>query len=106
MVLSDCNHWDFPTEGIMDPNDLPDFTKEGIEAIFDNIQKTPKEKPTRNCGKLVEVEPLSVSDKSNMRLLVAIPTAKYYEMTSGELNKDNLDCALLRKNYIQCKSLK
>ena len=34
MGLSDHTHGYFFANGILDPNDLPNFTKEGTEAIF------------------------------------------------------------------------
>ena len=69
-------------EGIAVAEDLKEFTKDGLKAVFYNFHKPAKVTVYSNPdvkieSSLQEQEPFQVSVKSNMRLLVALDAAKY-----------------------------
>jgi len=91
-------------KGIVTPDDLSEFTKEGLETVFQNLRKPPKMlvQPipaiVNHPGILTEVEPYVVSAKSKMQLLVALKISKYYEMTSRTMTPANMSWIVL-KNF-------
>ena len=105
-------------EGIQLPEDLIDFTKEGLETIFDNFRrpgkvKVPKdddEKAKKEAGTpyksvLKEVGAYTFSAKSKMRLMVAMRAAKYYDAVDRPLTPESMTWKILRNFEVQYDSI-
>jgi hypothetical protein len=104
----------FAMEGVVTPEDLADFDKDGFEQIYRNLRKPAKVlqggagrgqggagrgRGGRGRGAAaaapaaavwVEVEPYVVPAKSQMRITACALAAKYYKMTGRELDPDNM----------------
>ena len=81
-------------KGMVVPDDLSEFTKDGLKTVFQNLRKLPKILVIHtNAGMLIanhphipiKVQLYVVSAKSKMRLLVALKFLRYYEMTQHPL---------------------
>ena len=98
-------------EGIHEPEDLKEVTKDGLESVFYNFHKPAKitvyTNPAARIGpSLREVEPFQVSAKSKMRLFVALDTAKYYEKTDRDLASSNMVWKVLKNFEVQHLAMK
>ena len=104
----------FAMEGVVTPEDLADFDKDGFEQIYRNLRKPAKVlqggagRGQGGAGRgrgghgrgaaaaapavavWVEVEPYVVPAKSQMRITACALAAKYYKMTGRELDPDNM----------------
>ena len=105
--LSACTCIAVADEGIVAPDDLSEFTKDGLETVFQNLRKPPKTLVipmnagvpiVNHPGIITKVQPYVVSTKSKMRLLVALKITKYYKMTQHPLTPANMSWAIL-KNF-------
>ena len=65
MSLSNRTHVQLAIKGIDVPGDLDEYDEEGMEKIFLNLLKPPKE-ATAVAGRLREVLPFVVTGKSKM----------------------------------------
>ena len=103
MAMNERSFQQLGGEGIDAPDDLKEFSKEGLEAVFYNFRKPAK---VAVSGTLTEQEPFQVSAKSRMRLFVVLDVAKYYEMTSRDLCPTNMLWKVLKNFEVQHKALK
>jgi hypothetical protein len=70
MDLSNRTRVQLALEGIDDPGDLDKYDEDGMDKIFLNLAKPPKEE-TANAGRLREVLPFVVTGKSKMQIVCA-----------------------------------
>ena len=68
MSLSNRTRVQLAIEGINVPGDLDEYDEDGMEKIFLNLAKPPKE-ATANAWRLREVLPFVVTSKSKMRIV-------------------------------------
>ena len=75
MGLSNCPCRTISAEGIATPDNLAEFTNNGLESMFHNLRKPPKKLAIRaqngvpipkHAGILTEVQPYVVAAKSKM----------------------------------------
>ena len=107
MELSARTHLAVTVKGIVAPDDLSEFTNDGLKTVFRNLHKPPKTLVipmnagvpiADHLGILTELKPYVVSAKSKMQLLVALVISKYYEMTQRPLTPANMSWVIL-KNF-------
>ena len=87
------------TEGIENPHDLGEFSKEGLDSNFKNLRYPPKMMtypdirgviPEDLVGVLVDAHPFKISAKSQMRLPAVRKAVKYYGMIHCDLTPANM----------------
>ena len=109
MGLFNHTHLAISAEGIVTPDDLVEFTKDGPESMSHNLHKPPgmlvipivnDMLVANHAGILTEVQPYVVSAKLKMRLFVALKIAKYYELTLHPLTPLNMSWIVL-ENFEQ-----
>ena len=105
MNLSNRTRVALAEEGLSEPADLAEFTKDGLTALFDNLRKPGKamvqptgQMATRGNATLEEQEPFKIPAKSKMRLLVCLQAVKYYDMIGRDVTPDNMSWPSL-KNF-------
>ena len=81
-------------KGIVAPDDLSEFTKDGLKTVFQNLRKPPKTLVipmnagvpiADHLGILTEIQLYAVFTKLKMRLLLALKIVKYYKMIQRPL---------------------
>ena len=97
-------------EGIVRPDDLAEFDKDGLEAIFRNLRKpakTPNTQARINAGgpALLDVEPFVVPAKSQMRIFASALGAKYYASVGRELDIDNMKYDVIERFHEEYKAI-
>ena len=107
MGLSAHTRLTVAAKGIVAAGDLSEFTKDGLETMFQNLRKPPETLVvpmnagmpiTNHPGILTKVQPCVIPAKSKMWLLVALKIEKYYKMTQYHLTPVNMSWAIL-KNF-------
>ena len=112
MNLSTRTRTALAEEGLTEPVDLAEFTKDGLTALFDNLRKPGKitthpdgQVATRNNAVIVDQEPFKVPAKSKMRLLIALEAVKYYQMVSRDVTAATMMWPALKNFYEQWEAL-
>ena len=105
MNLSNRTRVQLAIEGIDVPGDLDEYDEEGMDKIFLNLAKPPKE-ATANAGRLREVLPFVVTGKSKMRIVGAAKLVKFYKTISRPLDPSNMTWTVIKNFLEQYKALK
>src|SRR6056300_858215 len=79
-------------EGIEEVQDLLEFKKDDLTAVFENLRKPDK---VLQDEKLVAVEPFKVSAKSQKRLIIASNAVRYYAIVGRSPTPSNMHWAVL-----------
>ena len=79
MKLSTCTTGALKDKGIESVEDLREFMKVNLKAIFENLCKPAFQLDTSNPPKMKHVESYLVSTKSQKHLIVAAHAMSYYE---------------------------
>ncbi len=94
----------FAAKGIVTPEDLGEFDKDGLDAIFRNLRKPPRALQGgagrgggSGGGGLQDVEPFIVPAKSQMRISASALAVKYYDATGRELTPVNMEWAMVQR---------
>ena len=102
----------FAAEGIVTPEDLGEFDKDGLDAIFRNLRKPPRALQGgagrgggRGGGGLQDVEPFIVPAKSQMRISASALAVKYYDATGRELTPENMEWAVVQRFHEEWKAI-
>ena len=86
MSLSNRTCVQLAIKGINVPGDLDKYDEDGMEKIFLNLAKPPKE-AVANAGRLCEVLPFLVTGKLKMRIVGAAKLVKFYKTTSRPFDR-------------------
>ena len=98
MSLSGRTRVQLAVEGIVEPGDLDEYDDEGMEKIFYNLAKPPKEATA--AGRLREVLPFVMTGKSKMRILGAAKLVKFYKTISRPIDPFSMAWTVI-KNFLE-----
>ena len=105
MSLSNLTCVQLAIEGINVPWDLDEYDEDGMEKIFLNLAKPPKE-ATANAGRLRDVLPFVVTGKSKMRFVGAANLVIFFKTLSHPLDPSNMTWTVIKNFLEQHKALK
>ena len=108
MALTNRTTTALAAEGIVVPDDLSEYDKEGMGNIYRNLRKPAKilrPGAAGARGELQEVQAYELSAKSQIRLTIGATIAKFYEDIGRPLDPDNMQWTVLKRFDEQHKAL-
>ena len=109
MGLSNRTRLQLAHKGIADPEDFKEFDEDGLNAIFLNLYKPPKNPAIGAAaiaaGRLREIQAYKVPAKSKMQLKGAILIVKFYDDVGRPLDPDNMAWPVIKHFLEQWKAL-
>ena len=103
MALEDTAVAGLALEGIENPGDLFEYSKDELESIFEDFKKQPGKIVN---GKYEQAAPLTISAKSKKRIIFVAEATRFYTQVGRQLTPANMNWKTLANFEIQWNALK